>query len=267
MSVRDIPFRRRFATPMWKARVRIPEHTKISHNDRKMGKVKLWSSMPSKIRVSCLRGMARPSLPVNRTFSASASQRADDNRPAPTPLAQLVPKLLAPRSEEAYPTANNASPSALLRGPYEKNRTQLSNHGLYAGSEKSRLALAFEPPHRFHVYATKHNTHITLTRPNSDPLISVAAGNIGFRKAGRGTYDAAYQLAAFVMSKIQEKGLLAKIQKLEVVLRGFGAGREAVTKAILGTEGMRLRGRVVRVTDATKLKFGGTRSPKPRRLG
>ncbi|KAI9695794.1 MAG: hypothetical protein M1836_006060 [Candelina mexicana] len=131
----------------------------------------------------------------------------------------------------------------------------------------NRLTPGLTPPHHLHVYATKHNTHITLTRPNRDPIISVSAGNINFRKAARGSYDAAYQLAAWTMKTIQERGLMAEILQLEVILRGFGVGREAVTKALLGTEGRNLRGSVVRVTDATRLKFGGTRSPKPRRLG
>jgi small subunit ribosomal protein S11 len=69
------------------------------------------------------------------------------------------------------------------------------------------------------------------------------------------------------MGRIQEQGINNQIKKLEVVCRGFGAGREAVTKALLGSEGRLLRGKVIRVTDATRLKFGGTRSPKPRRLG
>lgn len=124
-----------------------------------------------------------------------------------------------------------------------------------------------QPRHHLHIYSTKHNTHIALTKPNRDALISVSCGNIGFRKAGRGSYDAAYQLAAFVMSRIQDKGLLTQIQRLEVIYRGFGQGREAVTKAILGSEGRNIRGKIVRLTDATRLKFGGTRSPAPRRLG
>ncbi|KAF2471909.1 translational machinery component [Lindgomyces ingoldianus] len=124
-----------------------------------------------------------------------------------------------------------------------------------------------EPRHHLHIYATKHNTHITLTKPNRNALISVSCGNIGFRKAGRGTYDAAYQLAAFVMSRIQDKGLLVDIQKMEVIYRGFGPGREAVTKAILGSEGRKIRDKIIRLSDATRLKFGGTRSPAPRRLG
>lgn len=124
-----------------------------------------------------------------------------------------------------------------------------------------------EEPHHLHVYATKHNTHITLTEPNRNSLISASTGNIGFKKSGRKHYDSAFQLAGYVMGKIQEKGLLPKIKNLEICLRGFGAGREAVTKALLGTEGKNLRGKVVKVSDATRLKFGGTRSPKPRRLG
>ncbi|EUC28916.1 hypothetical protein COCCADRAFT_40626 [Bipolaris zeicola 26-R-13] len=121
--------------------------------------------------------------------------------------------------------------------------------------------------HKLHVYATKHNTHLCLTRPNRDPLISVSCGNIGFRKAGRGSYDAAYQLAAFLMNRIQDKGLLPQIKKLELVYRGFGPGREAVTKAILGAEGKKIRPLIVKLADSTRLKFGGVRSKKPRRLG
>ena len=57
------------------------------------------------------------------------------------------------------------------------------------------------------------------------------------------------------------------IKGVEVVLRDFGPGREAVTKILLGSEGKLLRGRILRVMDGTRLKFGGTRSKKPRRLG
>ncbi|KAF2089082.1 translational machinery component, partial [Saccharata proteae CBS 121410] len=122
-------------------------------------------------------------------------------------------------------------------------------------------------PHHFHIYATKHNTHITFTKPNRDPLLSVSTGNIGFKKGARGSYDAAYQLCAFVLRKIQEKGLLPQIREMEVVFRGFGEGRDAVRKVLMGTEGINIRGKVTKVTDATRLKFGGSRSPNPRRLG
>ncbi|KAI7297576.1 hypothetical protein KC315_g18399, partial [Hortaea werneckii] len=76
-----------------------------------------------------------------------------------------------------------------------------------------------------------------------------------------------YQLAAYVLKQIKEKGMLGDVKKLEVVLRGFGAGREAVTKALLGAEGVDVRKRISAVVDATRLKLGGPRSKKPRRLG
>ena len=100
-----------------------------------------------------------------------------------------------------------------------------------------------------------------------DVLLSLSTGHVGFRKAGRGSYDAAYQLAAFTFKQIVEKGILNEIKYMEVVFRGFGAGREAVTKVLLGTEGRRLRGKITKVGDATRLKLGGSRSKKPRRLG
>ncbi|KAJ5939527.1 hypothetical protein N7466_002661 [Penicillium verhagenii] len=146
-------------------------------------------------------------------------------------------------------------------------------------SDYSRLAESLEadmmknpyadraPPHHLHVFCHKHNTMITLTRPNGNPLMSMGCGQIGFRKAGRSGFDPAYQLSSHVMSQIQERGYLMDIKRLEVVYRGFGKGREAFTKVLLGNEGRNVRGLVSRVTDSTRVKFGGTRSRKVRRLG
>ena len=142
-----------------------------------------------------------------------------------------------------------------------------SSQGDYVAGVNVNARNVPPPPHHLHIYATKHNTHITLTRPNRGPIISISTGNLGFRKAARGTYDAAYQLGAYMMGRIQQQGLMADILECEVVLRGFGAGREALTKVLLGSEGKNFRPRIIRVMDATRLKFGGTRSPKPRRLG
>ncbi|KAM5470119.1 hypothetical protein MauCBS54593_004002 [Microsporum audouinii] len=118
-----------------------------------------------------------------------------------------------------------------------------------------------EPPHHLHIYAHKRNSHVTLTKPNGEVLLSLSTGNIGFRKGHRKDYDASHQLAVYSMGKIQERGFLMDINCLEVIFRGFGPGREAFTKVLLGKEGKVLRERIVRVSDATRLKFGGTRSP------
>ncbi|POS80847.1 mitochondrial ribosomal protein subunit S18 [Diaporthe helianthi] len=122
-------------------------------------------------------------------------------------------------------------------------------------------------PYHFHIYSHKHNTHVTVTKPNRDAIVSLSCGNLGFRKSQRKHYDAAYQLGAYVIDRLQQQGLHTTIGSLEVVLRGFGPGREAITKVILGNEGRLLRSKIVKVSDATRLKFGGTRSKKPRRLG
>ncbi|KAF8249558.1 translational machinery component [Wilcoxina mikolae CBS 423.85] len=122
-----------------------------------------------------------------------------------------------------------------------------------------------EDDYHLHIYSTKHNTHITFTKPDKGSIVSKSAGNLGFKKSQRGTYDAAYQLAAYVFKAIEDKNV--RPRSVEVVLRGFGQGREAAVKALLGQEGKFLRPVVRRVTDSTRLKFGGTRSKKPRRLG
>ncbi|KAH0604776.1 uncharacterized protein H6S33_006444 [Morchella sextelata] len=118
--------------------------------------------------------------------------------------------------------------------------------------------------HHLNVYATKHNTHITFTKPNKDVILTLSCGNVGFKKANRGTFEAAYQLASVMFSRMEERGLRPK--HLEVVYRDFGPGRDAFTKVLLGKEGKSIRESVVRVTDASRLKFGGTRSRAIRRL-
>ena len=150
---------------------------------------------------------------------------------------------------------------------------------------------------RYHlnVYAHRHNTHITFTEPSRNPIISYSCGNLGLRNAQKASYDASFQLCAYTFRKMAEKQwklggskansntspwqTLANIKKpqysnaggdapgIEVILRGFGPGREAFQKALLGTEGRIIKPLIAKVTDGTRLKFGGTRSPQVRRLG
>ncbi|MCJ1365998.1 hypothetical protein MMC16_005123 [Acarospora aff. strigata] len=250
-----------------------------------MGKQQLgrWlRSTASTLRCQRIQGRQKV---FSRCVSTSSPRNAED-QPTDTTNAAVAPSLssllnpkTSPRSqpgrgasgEQHFPSMKNTL-DVMTRYREKRVDANARSPGLsesespnYGG--RSLRASIMQPPHHLHVYATKHNTHITLTRPDCNPILSVAAGNINFRKGLRGSYDAAYQLAAYVLGRIQEQGLMSEIHSLEVVLRGFGAGREAVTKAILGSEGRSLRGRVTRVTDATRLKFGGTRSPRPRRLG
>jgi small subunit ribosomal protein S11 len=258
----------------------------------------------SSICTSCRTKIRHNQLPLHKTFSSvarSAAEQFTPRRPrSSSGLADLyksvqkdVPdtkhRLLSESLVDIAPTAAKA-PRSTIRDRttgYSRYLEGIVPQGSYGGAPLERIIGPPAEPHHFHIYCTKHNTHITLTRPNREPILSFSSGNIGFRKAQRGSYDAGFQLAAYVMKMIQDRGLLRMptavavqdertikgkgqekaIQRLEVVVRGFGKGREAVVKALMGNEGRGLRNRVVKISDATRLKFGGTRSPNPRRLG
>ncbi|KAL2270872.1 hypothetical protein VTJ83DRAFT_243 [Remersonia thermophila] len=187
-----------------------------------------------------------------------------------TRAARNIPPTFTQTPLQQQTTASDANGSAMDR---IRNVFQAGANPAAAATDSLTDSLGMNDddlgpePYHFHIYSHKHNTHITVTKPNRDALISLSCGNLGFRKAQRGTYDAAYQLGAYVIDKMHQKGLVKQIHKLEIVLRGFGNGREAVVKVLMGNEGKLLRPKIVRVSDATRLKFGGTRSPKKRRLG
>lgn len=145
-------------------------------------------------------------------------------------------------------------------GEGESSLTSLKNDLL------GRSAMEESEPYHFHIFSHRHNTHITVTKPSRDAIISLSCGNIGFKKGRRKQYDAAYQLTVYVLERLYDEGWDRKIDRMEVIMRGFGAGREAASKVLLGTEGSRLKDKIVRVADATRIKFGGTKSKNPRRV-
>ncbi|KAF7585675.1 hypothetical protein BBP40_010334 [Aspergillus hancockii] len=226
----------------------------------------LLKALPSVGRQCQLR---TPSIRLLKPFSSTrgiASDAKDKNRQIEK---QILNAQSAPAADE------NSALSAITR--MMKGGSSRSNQDVTRDYSKMAESLEAEmikqpyadrsPPHHLHVYATKHNTILTLTRPNGNPMLSMSCGHLGFRKGHRSGYDPAYQLTTHVFGQMQERGYLLDINRLEVVLRGFGLGREAFTKVLLGNEGRNVRGLVSRVTDSTRIKFGGTRSRKVRRLG
>ena len=145
-------------------------------------------------------------------------------------------------------------------------RINTSSLGSEIGRRKPESALDDEEPYHLHVYSHRHNTHITVTKPNRESILSVSCGQLGFKKSKRKLYDSAYQLGAYAIDRLHQGNWHNKINRLEIVLRGFGSGREAVSKVLMSNEGRLWRPKVVRVSDATRLKFGGCRSKGPRRL-
>ncbi|KAI8945002.1 hypothetical protein F4801DRAFT_152305 [Xylaria longipes] len=211
----------------------------------------------------------RPNQQPVRTFSQTCLRQQDEKPPAARQ--SLLSRLSAnAQSRTASPRQTSMADVQKVLATKTISRAMGPNGGnsILGDSEGTREDWGpdYEPFH-FHIYAHKHNTHITVTKPNRNAIVSMSAGNIGFKKSKRGTYDAAYQLCAYVLDKLNQGGWHRKITSLEVVLRGYGTGREAATKVLLGNEGRLLRPFIKKVSDGTRLKFGGTRSPRPRRLG
>lgn len=189
------------------------------------------------------------------------------------------------------PTANQVRSPAQQKTPgASKSRMSKGLESLAEGARAEATtrpgsSVSIDEPYHLNVYAHKHNVHITFTEPSRNPILSFSAGNIGLRKAQRGTFDAAYQLATYTFRKMAEKQwrtggkgatfnpmltlneVEVKNRGIEILLRGFGPGREAFQKALLGTEGKIIKPLINKVTDGTRLKFGGTRSRAVRRLG
>lgn len=220
-----------------------------------------------------------------RSFSNTISKWEDDKK-TPDP-----PKGSRPQSaillENLYGTPqpkSGGSPSDAQNPMSALSGSSIFNRSSGSGGSIDTSALTGDPsktwtprqtrevaedehePFHLHVFSHKHNTHITCTRPNREPIISLSAGNLGFKKHRRGMFDSGYSLTKYVLDRLVYMGYASKINKLEVVLRGFGQGRDAAVKCLMSPEGQLLRDKIVRVADSTRLKFGGTRSPRKRRL-
>ncbi|KAJ2786747.1 hypothetical protein GGI15_001276 [Coemansia interrupta] len=142
--------------------------------------------------------------------------------------------------------------------------TGSGRYGSYAGGHRMAAAEEDESnPMRMlilHVHASSNNTILSLTDANGKVLINASGGTVGFRKAQRAGFEAAYQATASIAAKIKERGI--EVRKLEIRLKGFGAGRDAAFKAVHSLTNWA----VCRVVDTTPIPFNGCRPKKARRL-
>ena len=129
----------------------------------------------------------------------------------------------------------------------------------------SRRLLETQKYH-LHVHSTRNNTITTFTNEKGNPVAWFSGGSCGFKKVNRASYEAGYQCAVRMFNRIMEERRLVGPMSLEICFKGFGQGRDALQKAMQGTEGEELRPLISRITDRTPLKIGGTRAKKARRL-
>ncbi|KAH3682470.1 hypothetical protein WICPIJ_006563 [Wickerhamomyces pijperi] len=210
--------------------------------------------------------------PLTRTFATS-------------PISRQVSEEANSKLLFALLTENSASTTS------PNGETKNTRAASFEDSNSISKATLPETIHRYilHCNFTKNNTHLTLTAVTEDNQflsknpnlstnekilyyyqlpevvkISISTGALGFKKSARGEYEATFQTAAKMFQLMEEKGFLDK--ELYLVFKNFGKGRDSFIDAIMGKEGNKIRPKVTNLFDDTKLKFGGTRSKKSRRL-
>ncbi|MBY0264448.1 MAG: 30S ribosomal protein S11 [Holosporales bacterium] len=107
-----------------------------------------------------------------------------------------------------------------------------------------------------HVNATFNNTHVTVTDLQGNAIASSSAGVVGFSGARQSTPYAAQMTAENVAMKAKEHGL----KTLEVHVKGPGAGRESVLRALQGFFV------ITAIRDVTPFPHNGCRPAKRRRV-
>ncbi|WWD19656.1 hypothetical protein CI109_104118 [Kwoniella shandongensis] len=125
------------------------------------------------------------------------------------------------------------------------------------------------PTHTLNIKSTRNNVVLSLT-DGLGPLFGTVSGGSDktFKNSQRSSYEAATQASIKMFDKVVEWSRSTPSQpRVRVAFSGlFGVGREAISSALSGPEGQEMRSLIVRVEDRTKIKIGGVRAPKPRRL-
>lgn len=108
-----------------------------------------------------------------------------------------------------------------------------------------------------HIQATFNNIIISLTNTTGQVISWASAGKMGFKGSKKNTPYAAQTAAQECATKAYELGL----RKVEVFVKGPGAGRESAIRTIQGA-GIE----VTAIRDVTPLPHNGCRPPKKRRV-
>jgi small subunit ribosomal protein S11 len=114
-----------------------------------------------------------------------------------------------------------------------------------------------EPTGQAHIKATFNNIIISMTNSSGQVITWSSAGKMGFKGSKKNTPYAAQMAAQDCASRAFELGL----RKVEVFVKGPGAGRESAIRTIqsAGIE-------ITAIRDVTPLPHNGCRPPKRRRV-
>jgi small subunit ribosomal protein S11 len=122
--------------------------------------------------------------------------------------------------------------------------------------KKKRVRLSFDEGLVF-VHSSFNNTIISLTDRAGNVLAWSSGGKIGYKGSRKSTPFAA-QMAA---TDVAKAGVEMGIQKVGVIVKGPGGGRESSIRAI-NAAGIK----VTMIKDETPIPHNGCRPPKTRRI-
>ena len=110
---------------------------------------------------------------------------------------------------------------------------------------------------RIYVSSSYNNTILTLTDARGQVLAFKSAGSVGFKGAKKATSFAASRVAEAIANICKKLG----IEKIEVLIRGIGAGRESAVRMLVA-QGIN----VVSIKDVTPIPHNGCKPKKVRRV-
>jgi small subunit ribosomal protein S11 len=123
--------------------------------------------------------------------------------------------------------------------------------------KRKRKDKRVEPYGVAHIQSTFNNTIVAITDSKGNVVSWSSAGRIGFKGSKKSTPFAA-QLAAEESAKV---ALSMGVRKVEVLVKGPGAGREAAIRS-LQAAGLDISS----IRDVTPIPHNGCRPPKRRRV-
>lgn len=110
---------------------------------------------------------------------------------------------------------------------------------------------------KVYVSSSYNNTLVTLTNQRGQVLAWKSAGSVGFKGAKKATSFAASKVAEAIANICKKLG----IEKIEVYIKGIGAGRESAVRTLV-TQGLN----VSSIKDVTPIPHNGCRPKKIRRV-
>ncbi len=108
-----------------------------------------------------------------------------------------------------------------------------------------------------HIQATFNNTIISITDPEGGVVGWATAGKVGFKGSRKSTPFAAQLAAEDAAKQVLAQGM----RKVDVMVKGPGAGREAAIRS-LAAAGLEIQA----IRDVTPIPHNGCRPPKRRRV-